>query len=184
MRDCIQVHHYDRAIYRVENRYFDLKFNCDLYYILRDSIVETLKFNNRTIYSKFERIDEPPSTLLIAQHLNGELKVALPLIQDGRVNYILLEYQKEEGNRFYYLLKHTLKSLYIEEFYTYLSAKNGYIQIFIPVENIPLESAYELVERIDRELETKFSKRCKIIPNRNLPPEYSLALLPIDNYNH
>ncbi len=99
------------------------------------------------------------------------MKVALPLIQDGRVNYILLEYQKEEGNRFYYLLKHTLKSLYIEKFYTYLSAKNGYIQIFIPVENIPLESAYELVERIDRELETKFSKRVPtIIPNRNLPP--------------
>jgi hypothetical protein len=158
---------------------FDLEFNSKFYYIQRESIVDKIKFNNRTIYSKFEKIDEPPSNLLIKQHLNRELTIALPLIRDNRAEYIVLEYKKEDNKQFYFLLKYILKLLYIEKFYTYESAKNGDIQIFIPVKGMSLEGVYEEIKKIERVLEVKSSKRCKITPDINLPLEYNQVTLPI-----
>jgi hypothetical protein len=158
---------------------FDLKFDTEFYYIQKDSIVEKITFNNRTLYSKFEKIENPPTPLLIKQHLNREFIVALPLIRDKNIDYIVLEYEEEESSNFYYLLKHILKSLYIDKFYTYSSAKDGVIQIFIPIESISLDEAYNEVEKIKQLLELKTSKRCKILPDKNLPINYNKIVLPI-----
>ena len=158
---------------------FELEFDSEFYYIQKDFIVEKVKFANRTLYSKFKKVDEAPTPLLIKQHLQKELVVALPLITDNHINYIVLEYEKEENNHFYYLLKYLLKSLYIEEFYTYKSRKDKYIQIFIPVKNMSIESAYKEINKIEQILEAKSSKRCKILPDINLPKNYNKITLPI-----
>ena len=158
---------------------FDLEFDSDFYFIKRDSIVDKVTFNNRTLYSKFEKVDSPPTPLLIKQHLNRELTLALPLIRNGFVDYIVLEYEKEESNHFFHLIKHLLKLLEIEYFYTYESSKKNSVQIFIPRTELTVESAYNQVEKIERTLELKSSKRCKILPNRNLPIKYNKITLPI-----
>ena len=158
---------------------FDLEFDSDFYFIQKDSIVDRITFNNRTIYSKFKRVDSPPTPLLIKQHLNREVTIALPLIQDNYVNYIVLEYEREESNHFFYLIKHLLKHLEIGLFYTYESSKRNSIQIFIPTARLTVENVYSQVEKIERTLELKSSKRCKILPNRNLPIKYNKITLPI-----
>jgi len=157
---------------------FDLEFDTEFYYIQRDSIVDKIKFNNRTFYSKFEKIETPPTPMLIKQHLNREFTIALPLINDNHINYIVLEYEKEENNHFYYLLKHLLKSLYITNFYTYESRDN-LIQIFIPIKDISIKETYKEIEKIKQILELKSSKRCKILPDENLPKNYNKITLPI-----
>jgi hypothetical protein len=157
---------------------FDLEFDTEFYYIQRDTIVDKIKFNNRTLYSKFEKIDIQPTPLLIEQHLNREFTIALPLITNNHTNYIVLEYEKEETNSFYYLLKHLLKSLYITEFYIYESI-NRVVQIFIPIKNTPLQEAYKKVKIIKQTLEVKSSKRCKIFPDENLPKNYNKIIIPI-----
>jgi len=158
---------------------FDLEFDTEFYYIQRDMIVDKIKFNNRTFYSRFEKIDTPPTPLLIEQHLNREFTIALPLITNNYTNYIVLEYEKEETNYFYHLLKHLLKSLYITEFYTYEGSINGVVQIFIPIENTPLKEAYKKIKIIKQILELKSSKRCKIFPDENLPKNYNKIIIPI-----
>ncbi len=158
---------------------FDLEFDSEFYYIQKDFIVEKVKFANRTLYSKFKKVEEPPSSLLIKQHLKKELTVALPLITENNINYIVLEYEKEESNHFYHLLRYLLKSIYIEKFYTYESKKERHIQIFIPVKNMSIESVYKEINKIEQILEAKSSKRCKILPNRNLPINYNKITLPI-----
>ena len=158
---------------------FDLEFDTEFYYIQRDSIVNKIKFNNRTFYSKFEKIDTPPTPLLIKQHLHREFTVALPLISNNHADYIVLEYEKEETNHFYHLLKYLLKSLYITQFYAYESSKEKVVQIFIPIGNITLQEAYKKVDNIKQILEIKSSKRCKIFPNKNLPKNYNKITLPI-----
>ena len=158
---------------------FDLEFDSEFYFIQKESIVERITFNNRTLYSKFEKVDRAPTPLLIKQHLNRELTIAFPLIQDNCVNYIVLEYDREESNHFFHLIKHLLKLLEIEHFYTYESSKKNSVQIFIPTEKSTVESAYNQVEKIERTLELKSSKRCKILPNRNLPIKYNKITLPI-----
>ena len=158
---------------------FDLEFDVDHYYIQRDSIVDKVRFNNRTLYSKYEKVSLLPSELLITQHLNQELIVALPLISDKKLNYIVIEYEKESSNRFYYLLKQILKSLYIELFHTYESSKKNHIQIFIPFNNFTLEQAYEIIEKIEYTIEFKADKRCKILPHKHFPEIYNKITLPI-----
>ena len=158
---------------------FDLHFDVDSYYIKRDSIVDKIIFNNRTLYSKYQKISLPPSELLITQHLNQELIVALPLISDKTLNYIVIEYEKESSNRFYYLLKQILKSLYIEIFHTYESSKKNHVQIFIPFDNFTLEKAYEVIEKIEYTIEFKANKRCKILPHKHFPEIYNKITLPV-----
>ena len=159
---------------------FDLEFDTEFYYIQRDTIVDKIKFNNRTFYSKFEKIDRPPTPLLIEQHLHREFTIALPLITNNHTNYIVLEYEKEETNYFYHLLKHLLKSLYITEFYTYEGSINRVVQIFIPVEDSPIKEVYKKVKNIKQTLELKSSKRCKIFPDENLPKNYNKIIIPIE----
>ena len=158
---------------------FDLEFDTEFYYIQKDSIVDKIKFNNRTFYSKFKKIDTSPTPLLIEQHLHREFTIALPLINNNHTNYIVLEYEKEENNRFYHLVKYLLKSLYITNFYTYQSSKENFVQIFIPIGNITLEEIYKKVENIQQILEFKSFKRCKIFPDVNLPKNYNKITLPI-----
>jgi len=158
---------------------FDLEFDTEFYYIQRDTIVDKIKFNNRTFYSKFEKIDTSPTPLLIEQHLNREFIIALPLINNNHTDYIVLEYEKEDTNYFYHLLKHLLKSLYITEFYTYEGSTSRVIQIFIPIKNTPLKEAYKKVKIMKQILELKSSKRCKIFPDENLPKNYNKIIIPL-----
>jgi hypothetical protein len=158
---------------------FDLEFDADFYYIQRDSIVETIKVNNRTFYSKFEKIDTPPTPLLIKQHLNRDFIVALPLVTNNSINYIVLEYRDDESNHFFYILKYLLKSLYITEFYTYRGVQEGLIQTFIPIKGLTLEDTYKEIEKIKQILDFKLIKRYKILPDKNLPENYNKITLPI-----
>ena len=158
---------------------FDLSFDVDSYYIKRDSIVNKITFNNRTFYTKYEKFSSPPTELLLNQHLNGELIIAVPLILDNRPNYIVIEYEKESTNRFYYLLKQILKTLYIDTFYTYESAKKEDVQIFIPCEELSLEEAYEIIEKIEYTIEFKSNKRCKVLPHKQFPEIYNKITLPL-----
>lgn len=158
---------------------YDLEFDVDCYYLQRGSIVEKTVFNNRTFYSRFETFYQEPSEELVLQHLNGKIVLALPLINHNCVNYIVLEYEKEESNRYFHLIKHLLKSIGIETFYTYASQRANHVQIFIPRNDIALEEAYEQVEKIKHMLELKSPKRCKIYPDKNLPKSYNKITLPI-----
>jgi len=159
---------------------FNLTFDRDFYYIERDSIVEKITFDNRTLYSKFEKIEEEPTPLLVQQHLQKELKMALPFAApDGSIDYLVIEYEKEKSDGFFYLIKHLLKSLEISTFYTYESSRENHVQIFIPQEKLPLQDAYRQVEKIEHILEVKSSKRCKIFPNKNLPIKHNKITLPL-----
>ncbi len=158
---------------------FDLEFNTKFYYIQKDFIVDKIKFNNRTLYSKFKRIEESPTPLLITQHLHRELTVALPLIEDNQIRYIVLEYKEEENDKFYYITKYILKSLSIDRFYRYKSYKKNHIQIFIETKDISIDTVYNLTEKIRNILDFKLSKGYKIFPNKNLPKSYNKIVLPI-----
>jgi len=163
----------------VKLKIFDLYFDVDSYFIKRDSIVNKITFDNRTLYSKYEKFFSPLSELLINQHLKGDVVVAVPLILKNRLNYIVIEYERESSNGFYYLVKQILKSLYIETFYTYESAKKNHVQIFIPCDDFTVEQAYEIIEKIEYTIEFKSNKRCKILPHKHFPEIYNKITLPL-----
>ena len=158
---------------------FDLEFDTNFYYIQKDFIVDRVKFNNRTLYSKFKKIEESPTPLLITQHIHRELTVALPLIEDNQIRYIVLEYKEDKSDKFYYIIRYILKSLPIDRFHRYKSYKKNHIQIFIETKDIGIDSVYDLTENIQNMLDFKSSDGYKIFPNKNLPKSYNKIVLPI-----
>lgn len=156
----------------------DLKFNAEHFYIQQNSIVQKIIFNNRIFYSKFEKNRESLNTILLTQHLNHEITLAIPLIDENRVNYIVIEYQQDDWKAFYALVKHLLKSLSIQHFMAYYSNEKELFQLFIPRDNLALELAYKEVENIKHLLEVKSSKSYKIYPNINLPKNLNIITLP------
>jgi len=159
----------------------NLEFSNDHYYIQNKSIVEKVTFNNRTFYSRFKKINAPLTPVLIEQHFNNEITLAVSLVEDALVNYLVIEYQQEDWSTFYSLIKHLLKTLGIEDFFSYRNSKKELLQLFIPRQNIQLEQAYREVENIKHHLELKSKKSYKIYPNKNLPKNHNIILLPTKN---
>ena len=159
----------------------DLEFSNDHYYIQNKSIVEKVTFNNRTFYSKFEKVTTALTPILLRQHQQNETTLAIPLVEkNDLVNYLVIEYHQEDWSSFFSLLKHLLKSLEINEFMAYRNIKKELLQLFIPREHIALEQAYKEVENIKHHLELKSKKSYKIYPNINLPKNYNIITLPIE----
>ena len=157
----------------------DLEFSTKHFYIQNSSIVEKITFNNRTFYSKFEKLNSKITPILMQQHLQNEITLALPLIEENDlVNYLVIEYNQEDWNQFYLLLKYLLKSLNIDNYKCYFNSKKMLFQLFIPRDKISLESAYIEVENIKHHLELKSKKSYKIYPNRFLPKNYNIITLP------
>ncbi|CAA6803544.1 MAG: Unknown protein [uncultured Sulfurovum sp.] len=157
----------------------DLEFNSDFFYVQEKSIVEKITFNNRTFYSKFKKYTMPISPSFYQKYKKNELILAVPLIEKIFVNYIVIEYQQDDWNLFYSLLKHLLKSLEIIHFQAYINVNKELFQLFIPRNKVTLDIIYKEVETIKHLLEVKSKKSYKIYPNKNLPENLNIITLPI-----
>jgi hypothetical protein len=120
----------------------------------------------------------PISSLLLKQHNHNEIILALPLIKNDVVDYLVIEYTQADWKSFYSLIQYLLKSLQIESYSAYKNEKKEILQIFIKRENISLNQAYKEVESIKHLLELKSKRGYKILPNRNLPKNYNIITIP------
>lgn len=157
--------------------FLGLELNKQYFYIEQDSIVKKVIFNNRTFYSKYEEYKMPISSELIEEHQNNQISLAIPLVENDLVDYLVIEYQQEDWKAFYSLVKHMLKSLNISDFKAYRNVYKELFQIFIPQNQISLEEAYKEVEGIKSILEFKSKKSYKIYPNKNLPKNFNIITL-------
>ena len=159
---------------------FDLDFVADHYYIKRKTIVEKIHFDHRTFYAKFERIEEPLTPLLLSQHLNRQYTIAVPLLDQGKTNYLVLEYRGDEYLRFTYLVKQLFRTLKIEEYHLYQGKHPETVQVFIEVKPLSLEEADAALQKISDALKEKLGKKWKTLPSAALPEEYNIVTLPYE----
>jgi len=162
----------------VHIKVFDLEFSTDHYYIKRPSIVEQIPFDNRTFYAKFERIDEPLTPLLWQQHLDKQYTIAVPLLKEGRTNYLVLEYRGEEHRRFAPLVQHLFQTLGIKNYHIYRGKDASRIFVFIAVEHLTLKEADRQLQHISDILQQRLTKRWKTLPSLHLPEAYNIVTLP------
>jgi len=157
---------------------FDLELFDSHYYIKRSAIVEKITFNNRTFYAKFEHVNEPLTPLIIKQHLNRQYTIAVPLLKNNHTNYLVIEYKGAEHQRFYHLVKHLFKTLDIKEYLIYQGKDVERLQVFVKVDNLPLEEATKELEVLSLALKEKMVKKWKCLPCSSLPEEYNIVTLP------
>jgi hypothetical protein len=148
------------------------------YYIKRERVVAKIPFGNRTFYAKFERIDAPLTPLLLQQHLNRTYTIAAPLLQEGKTNYLLIEYKGEAYQRFYYLVKHLMQTQQITEYALYQGKTEDKIQLFIKVKKLSVAEAEERLEILSSILAEKLDKAWKCLPSVTLPEAYHIVTLP------
>ncbi|MEY3090040.1 MAG: hypothetical protein RL113_356 [Pseudomonadota bacterium] len=157
---------------------FDLELFDHHYYIKRNTIVEQIQFDNRTFYAKFERINEPLTSLLLEQHLSRQYTIAAPLVEDNVTNYLVVEYKGEEYLRFQHLVKHLFISMSIEDYFIYQGKDIERVQIFIHVDHLSLEEADAQLKIISNALKEKMTKKWKCLPSLSLPEAYNIVTLP------
>ena len=158
----------------------DLIFNSEYLYIQRDTIVEKIIFNNRTFYSKYEKVDVHLKEALLEEYKKNKLTLALPLIENEMVNYLVIEYYQEDWQSFYSLIKHMFKTLNINDYIAYRNPNKEILQIFIIQTSTPLKRANEQVEEIKQILELKSKKSYRIFPNKNSPKNYNIITFPLN----
>jgi len=158
-----------------------LEFTAEHFYLQKESIVERITFNNRTFYSKFELQKGEITPDQLQEHFNHKVTLALPLVNNNLIDYIVIEYQQEDWQIFYSLVRHLLKSLEINTFKAYRNDNKNLFQLFIPRKRTTLEIAYDQVENIKYLLELKHKKSYKIYPNKNLPKNFNIITLPTQN---
>jgi len=159
-------------------RVFDLEFDVKHYYIKRSTIVEKITFNNRTFYAKFERIKEPLTSLILAQHHHREYTIAVPLIKEGTINYLVIEYKDKEYQRFYHLVKHLFKTINLTDYTIYEGRDEQRLQVFIKVNQLCLEEADAQLQKLSDALKEKMVKKWKCLPSSSLPNDYNIITLP------
>ena len=157
---------------------FDLEIFDTHYYIKRESIVAKIPFGNRTLYSKYQRIDTPLTQHLIQKHQNYRETVAIPLLHNARTNYLLMEYTGERHQHFYHLVTHLLSMLHIADYQIYQGRDEEHLQLFVAVDNLPLLDAEAQLLAISNTLEQKLTKQWRCLPSSQLPDEYNIAELP------
>jgi len=151
------------------------------YWIKRDHVVEQIHFNNRTFFSKYERIDAPLTNDLFMDHLLHKITIAHALIFPYKhIANIVIDYNGNDAKRFYHHLQHQLNALKIEIFTPFQSKTTNHIHVYLHYAPMPLQEGIQLGKIISKKLSDKLPGQWRIYPNDNLPEAYNILNLPYD----
>lgn len=160
-----------------------LALNRDHYWIKHDAIVDSITFDGRTFFNKYERVDHPLTDNLINRHLAGDITIAHSLIYpDETVRNIVCDYNGKEPQRFYHRSKAILKALGFTSFTAYRTKTEGHLHLYIHCGRISLQEAIQLGTMISKKLAEKTPKQWRFFPTDQLPRQYNILNIPYALY--
>lgn len=147
-------------------------------------VVEQIPFENRILFSKYQRIDAPLTDALINTHRSGTVTLAHALVgDDGNVPHILIDYNGDTPEHFYHHAGKLLAGMHHSDLVTFQSKSHGHLHLYIPIENCPLHSAIEIGTIISKKLEAKLTRQWRVFPSKAVPDAYNIANLPYTIYS-
>jgi hypothetical protein len=155
----------------------------DHYYLKSPSIVERIEHHGRTFYSKFLRIDQPVNEILLRQHLDHEITLALPLLQDKQGDRLVIEYEGEEPERFVQTLRHLFAHLGHRNYALYQGNRSEQRTAILFLPKQSLDALHETGEALSQMLQTRLPRAWRILPDRRLPDDYNIYTLPYGYIN-
>jgi hypothetical protein len=156
-----------------------LALNREHYWLKHDAIVDSITFEGRTFFNKYEKVDLPLSDNLIERHLAGEITVAHSLIYpDGTVRNLVCDYNGKEPQHFYHWAKSVLKTLGFDKFTAYETKTPGHLHLYIHCGKISLQEAMQLGTMISQNLAEKIPKQWRFFPSDRLPMQYNILNIP------
>ncbi len=168
---------------KIESDLNALAAGVSCYYIKSSTIVERIYWNGRVFYSKFRRYDAPVTPILIRQHLDREITLAIPLLNRGKGKLLLFEYFGEEPKLFISTLKHLFEHLQIKHYSIYKTQREKGNAIVVPTSELPLEELHIQGEKISKMLQRRLEKSWRVLPDKQLPEAYNIFTLPCEYIN-
>lgn len=146
-------------------------------------IVESISIGNRTLFSKYKRIDAPLTDALIRKHRARYIILAHSLVStDNLVPHILIEYNGKNPKFFLHHTRKILHTINLDDTIAFHAEEEGHLQLYIYVNNLPLQKAIEQGKIIDKELTLKLNKEWSVLPSTDGPAQYAIAQLPYGHF--
>jgi len=142
-------------------------------------VCERLRFENRTFFSKYRRIDAPLTDTLINRHRAREITLAHALVnRDGRVPFIVIDYNGDAPRHFYHHAGKVLGTLGYDDMVTFYSKTPQHLHLYIAAGGAALQHAVEMGKIISAKLEEKMQRQWRVFPTDSLPEAYNIMNLP------
>lgn len=164
---------------------FDLsliKLHTSHYYVRNDSLTKCIKYNGKVFIDKFEKVNSVLNSSIIKKHLSNQIVVAHSIINDGKLENIIIDYNGINTNMFYHKTQLLLRSEGYLNFTAYRSKTNGHLHIYIHKGHTHMSEARNLARTIEFKLAKLMPKQWRVFPSDEIPPEFNIMTLPYDIY--
>lgn len=160
-----------------------IKMLTDHYYIKRDTIVNKIEFKGRTLFDKFERVNEPLNFKVIKDHDEGKIVAAHSLINKlDKVENIVFDYNGRTPDRFWHRAQLLLREEGYINFTAYESKTPGHLHLYVHKGHTTLNEAHQLANMLSAKLSQKMLKEWRMFPNLDMPREFNILTLPYKLY--
>ena len=169
----------DRYTDKEREGIYSLALSSPFHYVKSDSIVDVITHGNRKFYTRFKRIDNPPSLEAISRHIRRSNDIYLPVYTQRESERLILIHTIDGSEVFINTVKH-LMSYLGRDYKIYLGRDD--IQVHITSDRQSIESLHIFGRDISAMLESRLQKSWQIYPDRDIPAEKNIYPLPIDEY--
>ena len=155
----------------------------DHYWLKHESVIDTIEYKGRTLFNKYEKVNNFLDQSVINRHFQKEITVAHSLInKTEKVENIVIDYNGRDPQRFY----HKARLLLLEEGYMNFTAfetkTHGHLHLYIHIGNTALHKAIEVGKILSEKLAAKQPKQWRMFPTEDLPSEYNILNIPYEVY--
>jgi len=152
----------------------ELTKDSSFYYIEKKRISSTENIDGHTVYSHFQRVNEPITPLLLKQHINREINLAISVKNSKS---IIFEYSGEYAYAFGSLLfklahLENIKKIYIIE---YSLSK---LTIYLYPNSKTQSKSKEIAKKLSEQISAKLPYAWKVLPDEKRPDNGNLLILP------
>lgn len=159
-----------------------IKINTDFYFQKTDDAPLQINHNGRVFFDRFKRMDFLLSSNIIKRHFANEIVVAHNIINNNKVENIIIDYNGSNDEFFYHKVQLLLREEGYLNFTAYKSKTRGHLHIYIHKGHTDLGEAKLLAKTIGLRLENLAPKQWRIFPTDEVPPSFNILVLPYDIY--
>lgn len=160
-----------------------IKINTSHYYVKNDNLHNCIYYNGKLFIDKFEKVDSMLNSSIIKKHFANEIVVAHSLVNNNKLENIVIDYNGTNTDVFYHRAQLFLRGEGFLNFTAYRSKTPGHLHLYIHNGHTHLMEAKILSKNISMKLSKLMPKQWRVFPTDEVPPSFHIMPLPYDVYS-
>ena len=164
---------------------FDLsliKLHTSHYYVKNENLTKCIRHNGRIFIDKFEKVESTLNSSIIKKHLAKQIVVAHSIINNGKLENIVIDYNGINTDMFYHKTQLLLRSEGFLNFTAYRSKTNGHLHVYIHKGHTHMSEARNISKSIEFKLSRVMPRQWRVFPSDEIPLEFNIMTLPYGIY--